>query len=342
LHLPNKYKLSFNFHPAGASSASLPAFACAIAFHRIDGAAFVRPSSGMRDTPWIAVLAAFVLAAAAPAAEPLREFGNCSLVPTPWADGDSFLVRFPDGGQRTVRLYGADCIEWHVSDTTDERRLRAQRRYFGITQAARDPAANIALAKDFGRLAAEETARVLAQPFSVHTAFSDARGDGRYPRIYAFITTSAGSDLATHLVEQGLARAFGVYRATPDDRSAAEYRSSLADIELRAAKLGRGVWAKTNWQALPDERREQRDDDAVVELAIRKPGPAAGLKINPNTASRDDLMDLPGIGEAMANRIIESRPYAKKADLLKVPGIGPASLRKLMPHLDIPRDQSNQ
>lgn len=295
----------------------------------------------MLHSPWIAALATALFSAAALAAEPLREFGNCRLVPTPWADGDSFLVRFPDGTERTVRLYGADCIEWHVSDTTDERRLRAQRRYFGITRAAADAAANIALAKDFGRLAAEETARALARPFTVHTAFSDARGDGRYPRVYAFITTSGGGDLATHLVENGLARAFGVYRATPDNRSAAEYRASLADIELRAAKLGRGVWAKTNWQALPDERREQRDDDAIVELAIRKDSPAAGVKINPNTASRDDLMDLPGIGEAMANRIIENRPYAKKADLLKIPGIGPASLRKLMPHLEIPREQSN-
>jgi endonuclease YncB( thermonuclease family) len=228
-------------------------------------------------------------------------------------------------------------VDWHISNTTDERRLRAQRRYFGITHVSREPAASIALAKDFGRLAAAETARVLAEPFTVHTAFSDARGDGRYPRIYAFITSSAGSDLATHLVEQGLARAFGVYRATPDNRSAAEYRASLADIELRAAKLGRGIWAKTDWESLPDQRREQRDDDTTVELAIGINRLAAGEKINPNTAGRDELMRLPGIGEAMANRIIENRPYAKKAELLNVPGIGPATLRKLMPNLDIPR-----
>jgi len=283
---------------------------------------------------------ACLLPSLAVAAEPLQEFTNCTLVPTAWADGDSFLVRFPDGAERTVRLYGADCIEWHVTNATDERRLRGQRRYFGITQAAADPAASIALAKDYGRLAAEETARVLAQPFIVHTAFSDARGDGRYPRVYAFVTTSDGGDLATHLVEQGLARAFGVYRATPDGRTAAEYRARLADIELRAAKLGRGVWSKTDWDALPDERGEQRDDDAMVELAIGKAGLAPDEKINPNTAGRDELMKLPGIGEAMANRIIENRPYTKKADLLNVPGIGPATLRKLMPHLDIPKERN--
>ena len=45
-------------------------------------------------------------------------------------------------------------------------------------------------------------------------------------------------------------------------------------------------------------------------------------------------MKLPGIGEAMANMIIENRPYARAEDLLNVPGIGPKSLEKLKPHLD--------
>lgn len=47
-------------------------------------------------------------------------------------------------------------------------------------------------------------------------------------------------------------------------------------------------------------------------------------------------MQLPGIGEEMANRIIEGRPYAKKSDLLNVPGIGPKMLEKLAPFLALP------
>ena len=66
---------------------------------------------------------------------PLR---GCRLIPTKWADGDSFLVVSPDRGEFTLRLYGADCIEWHVADASDERRLRAQRRYFGISKAGAD------------------------------------------------------------------------------------------------------------------------------------------------------------------------------------------------------------
>jgi competence protein ComEA len=44
-------------------------------------------------------------------------------------------------------------------------------------------------------------------------------------------------------------------------------------------------------------------------------------------------MRLPGIGETLANRIIEKRPYARLTDLLEVEAIGPATYRKLKPLL---------
>ena len=39
------------------------------------------------------------------------------------------------------------------------------------------------------------------------------------------------------------------------------------------------------------------------------------------------------IGEALADRIIEKRPYARLTDLLEVDGIGPATYRRLKPLL---------
>ena len=271
--------------------------------------------------------------AAASTSKSLHEIRGCTLVPTNWADGDSFLVRTPDGRQFTVRLYGADCLEWHVTDATDERRLRAQRRYFGISEARPTVRESIELAKNFGKAAAEETARVLARPFTVHTAFSDARGDGKHKRYYAFVIAPEVGDLAAHLVRSGLARAFGVYRQTPDGRSKKEYYESLKDLELQAAKLARGVWAETDWQKLPAQRRAQRKEDAEVAIAIGKHPPPDSFQLDPNTAARDDLMKLPGIGEKMANRIIENRPYKTPKDLLRVPGIGPKTLEKIEGYL---------
>lgn len=269
------------------------------------------------------------------AAQEMKRLDGCRFIPTEWADGDSFLIRTAAGTEHTVRLYGVDCMEYHVTDKSDADRLRAQRHYFGISEAGGSPQTSIDLAKQTGKLAAKETARALARPFTVHTAYADARGDGRYKRIYAFITTANDEDLGELLVSKGLARAFGVYRERPDGTHRDLYREKLRDLELQAAKLGRGIWASTDWEKLPAERQIQRDEDAETSLATggRKTVPSHPIDLN--TAARDELMTLPGVGEVMANRIIEGRPYTSIEELEKIEGIGPKKLEGLREFLII-------
>jgi len=270
------------------------------------------------------------------AAEPLVALRDCKFISTEWADGDSFEIEAGDGNHYTIRLYGGDCIERHVNDENDARRLREQRRYFGIAEFGGSPKASIDAAKAAGKSAAEETARALSRPFVVHTAFADARGDGKHKRIYAFVITADGKDLTEHLVQMGLARAFGVYRETPTAKSAKDYQEILRDVELVAAKAGAGAWAKTNWNLLPTERQEQRKEDSELSLAAGTTKTSEVFKIDPNTAARDELMKLPGVGEVTANRIIGGRPYKNASDLLNVEGFGLKTLERLKPYLQFP------
>ena len=59
------------------------------------------------------------------------------------------------------------------------------------------------------------------------------------------------------------------------------------------------------------------------------------VRVSVNSASAAELETLPGIGPAMAGRIIEGRPYNSFGDLLNIKGIGPKTLEKLRPKVKL-------
>lgn len=68
------------------------------------------------------------------------------------------------------------------------------------------------------------------------------------------------------------------------------------------------------------------------------PTPPASLFLDPNTATREQLEALPGIGPTLARRIVEGRSlaaYRRVDDLRRVRGIGALTLDRLRARLRI-------
>jgi DNA uptake protein ComE-like DNA-binding protein len=306
----------------------------------IDPAKEANQPASMPIPAWIVVFFALFLPVTA-APKPLEKLEHCTFVPTDWADGDSFRIKTQAGKEHTIRLYGVDCLELHVAgDDRNLVRLREQRRYFGIADAGKTDEESMKIAKALAKQAADFTAKSLQAPFTLHTRFSDGGGDPNFERILGFITLADGKDLGSLLVQMGLARAQGIISGTHDGKSAADARGMLEDFEIQALKKERGIWAKTNWEKLPAERQLLRKEKAEAEIAKDQNAPDPDFKINPNQATRKQLIELEGIGDTLADRIIDERkkaPFLKAEDLLKVKGLNKPTLEKMRPHLVFPK-----
>jgi len=255
----------------------------------------------------------------------LQRFDRAKWIENRANDGDSFLV---DIGEKQIhlRFYFIDCPETLASRQSDLRRLREQTRYFGLSEGAQT--------LRFGQEAKAFVAKVLSRPFTVHTAFANALGRSKKGRVYAFVTTADGEDLAMLLVKKGLARAHGVGRKTPDGTSRKERFKALNDLEAAAMLKRVGIWTESDPERIAADRAEQRREER--ELAAFKDQAQAQQrreKIDLNRATAEVLQSLNGIGPSLSEKIIGGRPYKNIDDLIKVKGIGKSTLEKLRPFL---------
>ena len=186
----------------------------------------------------------------------LQKLTNAKLINSSANDGDSFFVESA-GKSFHVRLYFVDCPETSVGFKSDAQRVREQMRYFGLPSAERTI--------HFGNEAKTFAASILAKPFTVHTAFASALGRSAKGRIYGFITTSDGNDLASLLVKNGFARTHGIGRETPDGVSRAEMIERLRDFEISAILKRVGIWSES-------------DPDRIAELRAKQHSERSGIK----------------------------------------------------------------
>jgi len=277
--------------------------------------------------PRVPVLLICLILAAAPApAADLTKFTGVRLIDSPANDGDSFLVSL---GERRLhaRLYFGDCPETLLSTQADVQRVREQAQYFGVT----DPADVVRAGRD----AKAYTRKRLAEPFTLYTAFEDALGRLPGSRVYVFVMTADQKDLASELVERGLARAFGRRRSTPEGLSAGEMQDRLKDLEALAMCKRAGLWAKSDPEQMVRMRAEARRESTQIRELRKELSRAEKSqdRLDLNTAEPGTLQKIPGIGPALAARIVSGRPYRKVDDLLRVKGIGPELLERFRPYV---------
>ena len=276
---------------------------------------------------------------------------DCRLIPNPANDGDSFHVS-AGAKEYLFRLYLVDAPE---TDARNPGRLIEQGKYFSIT---------VPQAIEVGQAAKDFTQEKLSQPFTVITHMSDAMGQSRLERFYAFVETKEG-DLGEQLVRNGLARSYGFKTAPPGLTNSRIETQKLQQFEDEAKREKIGAWgvnvgrlnvhaqAPSSFSAFVPKKTIRSGLAPAISPAVFSPvaTPAALItrspvemngshakqkiplgKIDINTATEKELTTVPGIGHVMAARIIAARPSRSADDLKRVSGIGDKKYAQIRPY----------
>jgi competence ComEA-like helix-hairpin-helix protein len=275
---------------------------------------------------------------------------NCRLISNPANDGDSFHAS-AGAKEYIFRLYMVDAPE---TDEMTPRRLVEQAKYFAIT---------VPQAIEVGRAAKEFTREKLSEPFIIFTHMSDAMGQSRLERFYAFVQTKEG-DLGEQLVRNGLARSYGFKAVPPGLRNSRLELEKIQQFEDEARQEKIGGWGVDAGRLNVHAQKPPTFSVFVAEKtarprslplahtpsatpAFRPSSTAVGPvdlkkldgkeKIEPgridiNTATEKELKTIPGVGPVMASRIIAARPFRSADDLKKVNGIGDTKYAKIRPY----------
>jgi competence protein ComEA len=130
----------------------------------------------------------------------------------------------------------------------------------------------------------------------------------------------------------------GVYQLPPGSRisdaiSSAGGPADDADLDRinKAIPLQDGMQVHVPRQSEPGPTPLAFSMPPQASSAVVSEGAGACAVVDLNTATLAELEQLPQIGPARGNRIIQGRPYGAVEDLLRIDGIGPAILEAIRP-----------
>ncbi len=87
--------------------------------------------------------------------------------------------------------------------------------------------------------------------------------------------------------------------------------------------------------------KDQKQDQAASTAFDKGVEPVAG-KIDINSASKDDLMKLKGVGDATADKIIAGRPYRAKNELVRKKIVTQPVYDRIKDHIVAHRTEAGQ
>jgi endonuclease YncB( thermonuclease family) len=166
-------------------------------------------------------------------------YQGCTLVEARGNDGDSFLVKLPDGRKAEFRLYFVDAPEsafrTYSGGDTNHRRIQDQAADLGgITPQQ---------AVEIGKKAKAFTSGALSsRPFALHTRWDSPFNDNRF-HAFVEIDHHGGSRwLHEVLVESGLVRIHTKGADLPDGTPSVKHKTRLQELQAAARKSAAGAW----------------------------------------------------------------------------------------------------
>ena len=294
------------------------------------------------------------------------ELRNCRLDADASNDADSFHVK-ADGKEYIFRLYFVDAAE---TDAGFPERVAEQAKYFGVTPAQAVQLGGLAQKFTRQKLATPFTVRTRMQDAlgrskkqRFYAFIETSEGDlgellvaNGLARVHGAIASSGSSAPARQkrkleqlesVAKQQKVGAWGASVGRMAARLPKEPAKGASSFDAffhpeRVATATPAADSTDEPQDVvpaptpaplipPPSTRAAPATQASAKASVSVPAASVQTKLDPNTATAEQLMAIKGIGPVLAGRIIEARPYTSANELQKAKGIGPKKYEAIRP-----------